>query len=191
MKTMVAAPICARKDYSLHRWAAATKGHDRLLATEEKSYVPVIESWDIPAVLYEPPPVQQSCFRHVMATNRFNAAWKAIIDSANGHSHILSLESDVIPPEGVDIVQLMENNWTGEEDFLVHLYPYRESYGRPGQRAFEMGCTMAKTETWKHALETLPETAVLYWAVYQTKESNPHYNFTNRRIEEVELQHLE
>jgi hypothetical protein len=185
MTTLVAAPIAPRKDYSLERWAAATDGHDRLLVTEDVSYVDVIKDHGIPAFYFAPPETPDiSPFRHAMCSNLFNYAWQAILDNAGDHELLLSLETDIIPPKGVDIVKLMEDNWDGSVDFLVHLYPYRDAYHRPGQRAFEMGCTMATTETWKKALAALPEDGVLYWAVYQP-------TYTNKRIEPVQLEHVD
>ncbi len=187
MNTLVAAPTARLKDYSLAQWAAATEGHDRLMVTEETDYIPVIESHGIPALYYEPPDTPDiSPFRHIMCSNRFNAAWETIVVHAeeSGFSHTLSLETDIIPPEDVDIVKVMEENWDGSVDFLVHLYPYRVSYNRQGQMCYEMCCETATTETWRKALDGLPPTGVLYWAVYQEK-------YTNKRIDPVRLQHLE
>lgn len=193
MNTLTAAPIARKKLYSLERWAAATEGHDKLLVTEEDDILEEIGKY-APATLYEKPPDPDiSSIRHEMCSNRFNAAWEVIISfaEASGYTHILSLESDVIPPEGVDIVELMESQWDDTVDFLIHLYPWRPSYNRPGRKSYEMGCTMARTETWRKALDTMPPTAVLYWCVYQTPEKNPKFHFTNKRIDLVELQHVE
>lgn len=186
MTTLVAAPIARCKDYSLALWAAATEGHPRLLATEETDYLGVIESHGIGAVHYTAPSTPDlTPFRHVMCSNRFNAAWQAILDNADPHTMVLSLESDVVPPQGVDIVALMEEHWDDALDFLIHLYPYRPSYKRrAGCKAFEMGCTLATTETWRRALRELPATGVLYWAVYQEK-------YKSRQIDLVELEHLD
>lgn len=193
MNTLTAAPTARKKAYSLEQWAAALRGHDRLLVTEEDDFLEEMGKY-APATLYEKPTTPDiSSMRHEMCSNRFNAAWEVIISFAevSGYTHILSLESDVIPPEGVDIVRLMESQWDDKTDFLVHLYPYRKSYNRPDRKCYEMGCTMAKTETWRKALNGLPPTGVLYWAVYQTPEKNPKFHFTNRRIDLVDLQHLE
>ena len=187
MDVLVACPISRRKGYSLHEWEQATKGHDRLMVTEEPDYLPEIYKAGITALPYVSPPLPENWqdeFRHEMCTPRFNAAWKTIIDHAGYHDFILSLESDVIPPEGVDIVELMVKAWDGSVDFLVHLYPYRASYNRPGKKCFEMGCTMASAQTWKRAMSELPENVPLYWAVYQEK-------YTNKRIDEVPLEHLD
>lgn len=193
MNTLVAAPTARRKAYSLEQWAAATKGHDRLLVTEEDDFLEELGKY-APATSYEAPAYNgPEIFRHEMAGFRFNAAWDVIIRFAevSGYSHVLSLESDVVPANGEDITAVMESQWDDNYDFLCHGYPYRESYNRPGQKCYEMGCTMARTETWRKALKSLPPTGVLYWAVYQTKERNPRLHFTHRKIDLVELQHLE
>ena len=201
MRTVVAAPTDRVKDYSLAQWAAATAGHDRFLVTTERDYMPDIQKHGIPVFHYEPPLVPDKPFpipdplgtRHIMCGSRFNAAWSRIVGlaEAGGYTHTLSLEIDVIPPEDIDIVGLMESEWDGSVDFLIHLYPYRPSYKRPGKKCNEMGCTMAKTETWRKALDTMPPTGMLYWAVRQTKDKNPRFHFTNKQIDIVELQHLE
>lgn len=194
MKTLVAAPTARKKAYSLERWAAATKGHHRLLVTEEEDFLDCIEDAGVIAAYYEKPPdPDMSSIRHEMCSNRFNAAWEKIISYAEmfDFTHILSLESDIIPPEGVDIVSLMESQWDETVDFLVHLYPYRPSYRRKGTKCYEMGCAMASTKTWRRALDTLPKDAVLYWSVYQTPQMNPKYHFNIRRIDLAELQHLD
>lgn len=194
MTTLVACPSALKKLYSLERWAAATKNHPRLIVSEEEACIMKVQDEGIHCLHYEKPPLPDaSMFRHEMCSNRFNAAWERIISFAEttGYDRILSLESDVIPKNGVDIVELMDSQWDDTVDFLVHLYPYRESYNRPGQKCYEMGCTMARTTTWRKALDTLPPTGVLYWAVYQTVDKNPKYHWTNRRIDLAELEHLE
>ncbi len=195
MRTVVAAPISRVKDYSLAKWAAATAGHDRFLVTEEPDYMQDIQKYGIPAFHYEPPPVSDDIpnLRHVMCGKRYNVAWKRIVELAmdGGYTHILSLEVDVIPPDDVDIVAIMEGEWDGSVDFLIHLYPYRASYNRPGLKCNEMGCTMAKTKTWKWALDNMPKDCTLFWAVRQTRDKSPRFYFTNKQIDVVELQHLD
>lgn len=185
MNVTVAAPTARLKDYSLPQWEAATRGHRRLLVTEERDYIPVIENMGIRAEYYEPPPPSYSPLRHVMCSNRFNVAWAKILEHVDTE-YVLSLETDVIPPEDVDIVEVMKAEWDGTVDFLVHLYPYRSSYNREGQRCFEMGCTLARTDTWMMALALVPPTGALYQAPY-----SDYYPFTHRRIEPVQLSHLD
>ena len=190
MDVLVACPISRRKGYSLHEWEQATKGHDRLMVTEEADFLPEIYKAGVTALPYEVEPYQETLVTHSMTPNKFNPAWRTIIEHAGYHDFILSLESDIIPPERVDIVQTMIDEWDGTVEFLIHLYPYRSEYHRT-EKAYEMGCTMASTKTWEKALNTLPAGVGLYWSVYQTKEMNPRHYFTSKRIDVVELKHLE
>lgn len=191
MKTLVAAPICKSKLYSLPQWAAATQGHHRFLVTEEPGLV-----WCLghvaPVSTYDPPDLEGKLLGgHAFHIPRFNAAWEVIIQMAEmfDYTHILSLESDVIPPEGVDIVGLMESQMDDTIEFLVHLYPYRINTART-EKMFEMGCTMARTETWRRAIRDKPENMALYQCPYQTVERNPKFHFKVKTIDLVPLQHI-
>lgn len=194
MKTLVASPICERKLYSLDDWAAATVGHHRLMVIEEgeEHISDLIRDMGITVMTYRNPPDEETLFGYPFKPKRYNEAWRTIIGFAElfEFSHILSLESDNIPEDGVDIVELMESNFDEDVDFLVHLTHWRDSYGRPDERGFEMGCTMAKTETWRRVIETIPQHAPLYWAVYQTADKNPKFNITRKLIEETTIHHL-
>lgn len=196
MNTIVASPIAKHKLYSLDLWASATDGHPRVMSIEnaDEEIAPAIEALGIPVVRYEPPEEDQLyMFHHRFTPKKYNEAYRVIIDYAEkgGYDHVLSLQSDNIPPDDCDIVQVMEDNWDGDVDFLIHLNPWRDEYGRPGMKGYEMGCTLASTKTWRKALDTMPPTGVLYWAVYQTKENNPRFYFTHKRIDVVDLKHLE
>lgn len=183
MRTLVAAPVAPRKDYSFQHWAAATAGYDRIVTTEYTDYAKVCEQTGVPAVLFESPDDPRRKGRHSMHGVKFNVAWQAILDSARGFTHILSLESDIIPVD-CDIVALMEENY-GPEDFLCHLHPWRKEYHRPYVKVCEMGCTFGSVEVFKKALDYCFKTGR---TLYGQVRDEP---FTHRDIEMVELIHLD
>jgi len=148
MRTVVACPVGKAKAYSLADWAAATVGYDRFMVTDEVDFADEVEGdHGIPCYIYEAPPQQEGV--HPMYRARYNAAMRCILRHAEGRSHILSLESDVIPPEGCDILALMEEHYT--KGLLCHGYPWRAEYNRP-YNGYEMGCTLGSVEEWASAL---------------------------------------
>ena len=176
MWTAVACPVGLTKAYSLADWAAATAGYDRFMVTDEEDTVDLVEDYGIPCYLFPYLPKEEG--KHPMYRWRYNAAWAKVIEFSKGRTHILSLESDVIPPAGTDILALMEQHYSG--GFLCHGYPWRAEYNRPFN-AYEMGCTLASIEDWQKALD---------WAeahnqsVYGAPRQLPHTD-----IDIVELKH--
>jgi hypothetical protein len=143
MHTLVACPIGTSKLYSLAQWRQATAGYPRLLAVDTRDDCSE-QLGDIPVVFYtgEDDPVG-----HLMR-GKFNPAWRAIVAAAEGYTHILSLESDVIPPGDIDILAIMEAAFT--DGVLHHAVPW----GRSGSEyGYEMGCTLAAVETWRELLK--------------------------------------
>jgi len=178
MRTLVAAPSASRKHYAFDRWEAATRDYDRLLAIDEPDYAERVEALGVPTVTYAAIS-KRRLGNNAIYGPRFTEAWQAILGASEGYTHILSLESDVIPPEGYDILALMEKEY--QPDFTCHDYPWRE--GRPGY-AFEMGCTIFTRETLKRAIEVCPDEQGMYCIV-----SNEDF-FKRNRIHVVELEHL-
>lgn len=179
MNTLVAAPTSHRKHYSFHLWEQATRNYPRVMAVNEKHYYEDIK--DIVPTL---------CFRPVKFTHghiygpRFNEAWQAIYDWARGHyTHILSLESDVIPPDGCDIVSVMESEWEDGLDFLCHGYPWRGSRGRDNL-SYEFGCTMFSIEALQRALNAPDGVTGIYGCPN-------HDGWKRKKIDVVELRHLD
>jgi hypothetical protein len=181
---LVAAPVGASKDYALDRWVAATNAYDRLLVTNEPEYTDRIESLGVPWALYTYTPHPRRQGRHAIHGPMYNAAWKAIIANATDYTHILSLESDVIP-EG-DILTVMEEQY--DEGFLRHGVPWRSVYRRPGNYAYENACTMATIEDWKAAVakaESLGELSTVFEVV-----GHPDY-FPHKDILVMKMEHLD
>jgi hypothetical protein len=117
----------------------------------EEEYANIVQSYGIPVVFYEPPELEW-VGHHKMCSEQINVAWQTIINAASGYDDVLSLEIDVIPPVGHDILATMRKN-RGDEHFLCHGVPWRESYNRKGNLAYELGCTLATVEWWQHALD--------------------------------------
>lgn len=181
MKTLVACPVAERKHYSFPMWAAATGGYDRLVVTEDEDYADTVEGYGVPVLLFEPVSTFQR-FAEPIYGPRHTEAWRAIIDNAQGYTHILSLESDIIPPTGVDILSLMEEHYY-DCDFLCHAYPWRYP-SRRGQYAYETGCTLSSVEKWREALEKTHEENGLYSTI------RCQDYFKNKDIHIVQLEHL-
>lgn len=181
MRTLVACPVAERKHYSFPLWAAATKAYDRLVVTEDEDYIDTIEGYGVPALLFDP----VSTFRwgiNAIYGPRHTEAWRTIVDNADGYTHILSLESDIIPPQNVDILSIMEENYS-ECDFLCHAYPWRYP-GRVGLYVYETGCTLGSVEKWRDALNKTHEKH----GVYETVRCVDY--FKNKDIHIVQLEHL-
>jgi hypothetical protein len=197
MKTLVACPIARHKLYSLELWAQATAAYDRLMVIDEaeSDIAESIRQHGIEVLTYRSPeedPRDLELFHHPFTPKKYNEAYRTIFDYADeqGFDYVLSLQSDNIPSD--DVLEILEENWDEGVDFLIQLNPWRDSYGRPGNKGYEMGCTLARTATWKRALEELPEPGVpLYWGVYQTEVRNPNYHFTNKMIDAVQIKHLD
>lgn len=185
MRTLVAAPVCKRKHYSLAHWAAATARYDRLVAVSEPDYEEVIRRLGIPVVTYEAAVHHRRPGVKAIYGPLFNAAWRAITSNADSFTHILALDSDVIP-EG-DILALMEEQYDPAFAFLRHAVPFRACYGRMS-KGYETSCTMASVEDWKLALdkvETMGELTTLYEVV-----GDPNF-FTHKDIDLMVLEHLD
>ena len=183
MRTLVAAPTCERKRDSFPLWTAATASYDRLVAveTQEREYA---ESLGVPYVLFEPVEHHRRQGRHRICGPLFNQAWEALLAGARGFTHVLSLDTDVIPSE--DILAVMEANYGGTEDFLRHGVPWRSDYQRPGLCAYETSCTLGTVAAWRAALDvtyTRGELATLYGTV-----GDPNL-FTHKDINLVALDH--
>lgn len=189
MNSVVAAPHTIRKHEEFECWAAATSGYDRLLALEasEASYAADIwGEWGIPYVLFEPVETPRRQGRHRICGPLFNQAWSALLDGATGYSHVLSLDTDVVP-DG-DILGAMESAYDGSVCFLRHGVPWREAYHRPGQFAYETSCTFGSIEAWRAALDKVQELgglATLYGVV-----GDPDL-FTHEDVRLLTLHHLE
>ncbi len=185
MKSLVAAPTCRRKGYSLRQWEAATGAYDRLLVTEDGLWAQEVREMGIPCELFAPVSHPRRQGRHAICGPLFNAAWEAILAGSEGFTHILALDTDVIPAG--DILALMESR-KGEEDFLRHGVPWRSDYQRPGCLAHETSCTFGSVEAWRRALDltyTRGPLATLYGTV-----GDPAL-FTHVDIDEMPLEHLD
>jgi hypothetical protein len=144
--TLVAAPYHARKLYALDAWAAATSAYERLLSVCDEGGAAHLAERGIPYVVYAEPKSHRVGDKIIYGPH-FNAAWQAIIENCDGHTHILSLDTDVIAPP--DILEVMEAHYTG--GFLIHGVPWREGYLRPG-KGYETSCALASVADWKASL---------------------------------------
>jgi hypothetical protein len=185
MRTLVAASHARVKDYAFEQWSAATASYHRLLAIEEgeREYA---ESLGVPYVPFSPEENPRRQGRHRICGPLFNQAWTAILSAAGGYTHILSLDTDVIPP--CDILALMEPLYDDTFDFLRHGVPWRTAYHRPGAFAYETSCTLGSVAAWQAALDETyrrGELATLYGVV-----GDPDL-FTHRDINLVQLTHLD
>lgn len=188
MNVLVATPIAEHKLYSLDDWVAATAGHPRAMSIDrEDEYIsPLIDRHGVHVIVFDPPQNDDpGPFQHPFTPRKYNEAYRVLFEyaKANGFPYVLSLQSDNIPLNGVDVVRGMEQYWEDGIDFLVQLSPWRASYGRPERKGFEMGCTLATTDTWFKTLAELPHDGVpLYWAVYQDR-------YRSKQIDVIELDH--
>ena len=184
MRTLVAAPFGEGRLSSLDRWAAATEGYDRVAAIDQ----PIgeqLEEYGIPYVEFTYDGETPEGARHRICSERFNVAWDAILDYAEQgrYTHVLSLESDIVAD--CDIVALMSENFTEDDDIVRHVYPWGPEYNRPYHKASEMGCTMMTVEALRTALvEARERKSKLYGSVMWTKR------LKTRTIEKTELTHL-
>lgn len=186
MRTLVASPHAEHKDYSFSRWAEATASYDRLLSfhVADSIYARKVQGKGIRTALYMCDPHPRRPGRKAIYGPMYNAAWRAIVDNAEGYTHILSLDTDVIP--GGDILSAMEAEYDG--GFLRHGVPWRAVYRRPGQYGYETSCTLASIEDWTAALDkagSLGELCTLYEVV-----GNPHY-FHHKDVLLMNLEHLD
>lgn len=186
MKTLVAAAHAKHKDYSFARWAAATASYQRLLSlsTEDAIYARKMEPLGIRTVLYKHIPHPRRPGKKAIYGPMFNQAWRAIVDNAEDYTHILSLDTDVIPSG--DILSVMEDNYT--EGFLRHGVPWRGCYRRAGQYGYETSCTFASVDDWASALNEA-ENAGPLCTLYEIVGRNDL--FKTRDILEMELEHLD
>ena len=188
MKSLVVAPHTERKHYALPLWVATTDGYERLLAIEadEREYAEFVEHrYGVPSVLFVPDEGPRRQGRHRICGPLYNQAWTALLSKANGHTHVLSLDTDVIPSG--DILALMEAEYGGEA-FLRHGVPWRAAYSRPGVNAYETSCTFASLQWWRAALASTLQVgglATLYGTV-----GDPDL-FTHRDIDIMCLDHFE
>jgi hypothetical protein len=183
VKVKVACPYAERKAYALPKWLEVTKGYDRLLAIDDAEYAKKVAKMGVPVVAFEP----VNPFR--MGANaiygpRFNEAWQAILDTieGQGYDYILSLEIDVIPPPGVDILEVMLAN-KGREDFLCHGYPWRYP-SKLGGNCYEFGCMLTTPEVIKKALSVGDPRSGIYGFTRWID------HFTHRDVDIVKLAHI-
>jgi TorA maturation chaperone TorD len=186
MRTVVAAPFGANKAYALGRWAAATENYERLLVTDELKAIPITSKYGIPTVLYESVENPRRPGKNAIYGPKFNQAWEAILANTNGHTHVLALDTDVIPKG--DILTAMEAEYDGTFAFLRHGVPWRSVYRRPECLGYETSCTLATVEAWRAALDKAQELGPLC-TLYEVV-GNPNY-FTHKDINLVELEHLD
>jgi hypothetical protein len=178
--TLVACPYHSRKSYALDAWERATSSYDRLLAVCDEESAAELEG-RIPYVVYEEPKSHR-VGKNVIYGPHFNAAWRAILEQADGM--VLSLEADVIPP--CDIAALMEEHYT--EGFLIQGVPWRASQGRK-TKAYEMGCTLGSVEDFSKALAACEQQRNHY-----DEPRNLYgilHEFPHTCIDIVELTHLD
>ena len=187
MKSLVVAPHTERKHYAFALWAAATDGYDRLIAIEapEREYAEFIEHrYGVPTAVYQAEESPRRQGRRRIYGPLFNAAWSALLSRAGGYTHLLALDTDVIPSG--DILALMEAEY-GDEAFLRHGVPWRAEYSRSG-KGYETSCTFASTEWWRAALASTLQAgglSTLYGVV-----GDPDL-FTHRDIDIMCLDHFE
>lgn len=187
MRTLVAAPSAERKKYAFPRWAAATSDYDRLVAVldSEQGYAEYIRRFGVNVATYQDPPSPRRGYGELAIYGpRFNAAWRCILDNCDGYTHILALDSDVIPSG--NILAVMEDEWSDDIFFLRHGVPWRSSAHEVG-KGYETSCTMGSVEAWKTALGEVPDnaTSTLYEWV-----GDPH-RYPHRDIDIMELEHLD
>ena len=188
MKSLVVALHTERKHYAFPLWVATTNGYERLLSldADEREYAEFIERrYGVPSVLYQPEDDPRRQGRHRICGPLYNQAWTALLSKADGHTHLLCLDTDVIPSG--DILALMEAEY-GDEAFLRHGVPWRAAYSRPGVKGYETSCTFASVQWWRAALASTYQAgglATLYGTV-----GDPNL-FTHRDIDTMYLDHFE
>lgn len=169
-----------RKAYCFPQWAAATEGYDRLVAVDEPEAVEFCNGFDVPAILFEP----VNDFRrgkNAIYGPRFNEAFQAIMDNAEGYTHIYSLDTDVIPLVD-DSPRIMEENYT-DCDFLCNGVPWRYP-SRVGGKAYELGCTFGTVAVFNRALKITHPLQGIYGTIRCIDY------FKNRDVELFEVEHL-
>lgn len=151
MKSLVASPHAEFKDYSFSRWAEATASYDRLLSffIADSLYARKVQEMGIRVVFYDSVPESGRKGRNAIYGPMYNVAWRTIVENAGDYTHILSLDTDVIPSG--DILSAMEAEYDG--GFLRHGVPWRSCYRRPGLYTYENSCTFAAVEDWAAALD--------------------------------------
>jgi hypothetical protein len=182
MRTLVACPVAARKHYSFPLWVEQTEKYDRLVSVDDPEYALKVEEYGVPYVLFTPVSTRRVGGAAIYGP-RHTEAWAAILERADGYTHILSLESDIIAPRDVDILSLMEEHYDDSYDFTCHAYPWRYPH-RKGLYAHETGCTIGSIDKWKRALRLTHKDH----GVYETIRITDY--FRNKDIHIVELEHL-
>lgn len=179
MRTLVASPTGSAKAYCFEQWALATNGYDRLVAVCEPDYKATAESLHVPVVMYKKPDDRKGIYGPM-----FTAAWTAILARAWDYTHILSLETDVIPPFEWDILEIMEDEY--KPDFTAHGVPWRDCdrYAGRDTLCYEMGCTIFSVETLRRAIALCPSDRGLYCVTSDAKHFRKHC------IDVVELAHV-
>ena len=184
MRTLVAAPHTQRRHDAFVVWRAVTASYDRLLAIEEEERE-YAESLGVPCVLFTPVEHPRRQGRHRICGPLFNQAWEAILSAAGGYTHILALDTDIIPHG--DILAAMESEYDGSVAFVRHGVPWRAAYSRTGY-AYETSCTLGSVADWRAALDKaneLSELATLYGVV-----GDPDH-FTHKDVLLLKLDHLD
>jgi hypothetical protein len=189
VKTLVAAPAHSSKAYAFDRWAAATRPYPRLISVETDDYEmkALAEVHGVRWVEYEKIDYAKRIGLNAIYGPLFNDAWRAILSDCKGYSHILALDTDVIPTG--DILKVMEEEYTDDIMFLRHGVPWRSSYGRASDmKAYETSCTLGKVEDWRVALRRTDELgglSTLYGVV-----GHPTM-YPARNIYVMELEHVD
>lgn len=180
MRSLVAAPAHSCKDYAIDKWAAATSQYDRLVAvdSEDVDYVKRLNDYGIRSVVYQK--TEDTIYGPL-----FTKAWRTIVDNAEGYTHILSLDVDVIPSG--DILKLMESQYDQRVSFLRHGVPWREVYRRKGC-TYEMSCTFALVSDWERAVE-FSEKSEGKFRLYEIV-GHPSF-YTHKDIYLMELEHMD
>ncbi len=153
MRTLVAAPTTSRKRESFLEWAAATASYERLvvLDDDDADYADTLDMVGVHYIFFTPSTDDKRKGPHRMCGPLFNEAWAALLARADDYTHVLSLDTDVLPPAYCDIVALMENNYH-DCDFLIHGVPWRSIYKKSTRLAYETSCTFATVPIWRKAL---------------------------------------
>lgn len=170
MSVLIACSTTAAKDYAFERWLDAVRatGCEALMVdATSKKHATMLRKHGVKVASIPP--------RTTSFKENFNLGWKKIVELADGHTHILSVESDIIVPP--NIVDVMLENYT-DCDFLRHAYPWRPAKGDP---CYGMGCTLGTIELWRDAVATVPAVTINTW-LYQ--------NYRCKDIDILKLEHL-
>lgn len=181
MRTLVACACHSRKEYSFDLWEQATSSYHRVVALEKGDNSRIIKRVKrmVDVVMFEP--IGEFCFSdNPIYGDRFNEAYASILTKCGGYTHMLSLDSDVIPPKGSDILSVMESECDPEYDFIVHGVPWRNKNRKT--LAYETSCTLGSVEAWGKALSVCSKGHNLYRAVRDFKCKDFH---------SVDMQHLD